>query len=412
MILKNQNIAPQPYAAQPIPIVHIGLIGLGDRGQKTLKRYMIQEGVEVIALCDLSDENINKGEAILQAYHKNSADHFSDAEGWKHLCERDDIDLVIICTDWLKHTPMAVYAMKQGKHVAVEVPAATTVEDCWQLIETAEATHRHCIMLENCCYDTFALCTLEMSRQGMFGDIMHVEGAYIHDLRKRCFIPQEGEKSTWESRFYQKHTGNPYPTHGIGPACQLLGINHSDKMVRIVSMSSAQKGLTEYVTQKFGADSDIARTDYKLGDMSTSIIMTEQGKTIMLQHCVNVPRPYSRIQSLTGTKGYACKYPTPTIAFDGEKLQVVTDEALDELLKKYEPSWMKQYDADGERLGVTNMMNYRMDRRLIEALQNGEPLDMSVYDAAEWSCLVELSEKSVVGGNIPIDIPDFTKARK
>lgn len=397
-------------SVQPIPIVRIGLIGLGSRGIKTLKRYVIFDKVEIRALCDLSRDSLDEAQTILKSCNRQPAETFQGIDGWKRLCEKKDLDLVLICTDWLSHASMAVYAMNQGKHVAVEVPAAMTVKECWQLVDTAEATRRHCMMLENCCYDTFTLCTLEMVRKGLFGEIMHAEGAYIHDLREQCFNSKCG--NSWELNYYKEHTGNPYPTHGVGPACKLLGIHQSDRMVRLVSMSSVPQGSLLHAVDSLGENLSGRQETYKLGDMSTSLIMTERGKTIMLQHCVTLPRQYSRIQSLSGTKGYACKYPVPIISFDNNSPSIIEGAELKELLDTYQPEWMKRYDEDAVNLGVTNLMNYRMDRRLIEALQKGFPLDMDVYDAAEWSCLVELTEQSVLGGNIPVDIPDFSRNTK
>lgn len=224
----------------PIPTVRVAFIGIGMRGIGAVSRFMAIEGVEIKAVCDLEQYNLDRAQDAIVNQNRAKADEYIGEEAWKKLCERDDIDLVYICTDWLHHTPMAVYAMEQGKHVAVEVPAATTINECWQLVNTAEKTRRHCMMLENCCYDKFELATLNMAQQGLFGEIVHVEGAYIHDLRSLNFNPRtsqseayepttgDGKKqrpglsgywNSWRKDYNIEHTGNPYPTHGLGPVC-------------------------------------------------------------------------------------------------------------------------------------------------------------------------------------------------
>ena len=282
----------------PIPVVRIGIIGLGNRGLLTLQRYLQIEGIEINALCEIREGNLAKAQQLLKENNRPGATGYTGPEGWKKMCEHDELDIVFICTDWLMHTAMATFAMECNKHVAIEVPAAMSVEECWQLVDTAEKTRRHCIMLENCCYDPFALTTLNMARQGILGTIMHVEGAYIHDLRSMYFAEESegGYHNHWGKRYSIEHTGNPYPTHGLGPACQILDIHRGDKMEYLVSMSTHQAGMSEYARKKFGKDSPEARQEYKLGDVNTTLIHTAKGKTIMLQYDVCTPRPYSRLQ--------------------------------------------------------------------------------------------------------------------
>ena len=198
----------------PMETVRVGFIGLGMRGPGAVERFTHLDGVEIKALCDLYPERVDSAQAILARRGFPAAEAYSGEEGWKQLCERDDIDLVYIVTPWQLHVPMAVYAMEHGKHVAVEVPAATSLEECWQLVNTAEKTQRHCMMLENCVYDFFELTTLNMARQGLFGDILHVEGAYIHDLDAFWDYYQD----SWRLKFNRDHRGDVYATHGLGPA--------------------------------------------------------------------------------------------------------------------------------------------------------------------------------------------------
>lgn len=397
--------------AEPIETVRVGFIGLGSRGKSAVYRYTFLEGVEIKALCDLKEDFVKQAQQTVTSKKLKSAEEYVGENSWKKLCEREDIDLVYICTDWLNHTAMAVYAMEHGKHVAVEVPAAMTIEDCWKLVDTAEKTRKHCMMLENCCYDFFELNTLNMAQQGVFGEIVHGEGAYIHDLRDKNFSPSDknGYQGMWRLKFNEAHTGNPYPTHGLGPICQVMNIHRGDKMNYLVSVSSAQFGMSEYAKDEFGENSPEAKQNYKLGDMNTTIIKTEKGKTIMIQHDVTSPRPYSRLHTLSGLKGFAQKYPTPSIALEPDSHEFLSAEKFDKLMEEYKHPFIKEIGEVAKKVGGHGGMDFIMDYRLIYCLKNGLPLDMDVYDAAEWSCLVGLSEMSVLNGGKPIQIPDFTR---
>lgn len=418
------------YAAEAIPVVRVGFIGVGMRGIGAVKRFTHLEGVEIKALCDMEQYNLDRSQKVLSdAGLPAAAEHIGDENTWKQLCERDDIDLVYICTDWLSHTPMAVYAMEQGKHVAVEVPAATTVEECWQLVDTSEKTRKHCMMLENCCYDFFELATLNMAQQGVFGEVVHVEGAYIHDLRSLNFAdrlsadssyqPGMGESQKlpglsgywdhWRLKFNEEHTGNAYPTHGLGPVCQILDIHRGDRMEWLVSVSSDQFGMTEYAEDQLGKDSREAKTKYRMGDMNTTLIRTAKGKTMMIQHDVTSSRPYSRIHLVSGTKGFAQKWPARQIALEPDAHGALPKAVMDSLIAAYEFPFVTEIKEKARKVGGHGGMDFIMDYRLIYCLQHGLALDQDVYDAAEWSCLVELTEKSVLSGGQPVEIPDFTR---
>ena len=317
--------------------------------------------------------------------------------------------------------------MEHGKHVATEVPAALTVEECWDLVNTAEKTRKHCIQLENCIYDFFEITTLNMAQKGLFGDIVHVEGAYIHDLRWLNF-DLDGYWNMWRLKHLEKSDGNTYPTHGLGPVSHLLNIHRGDKMNYLVSMSTNQFGMTKYARDKFGEDSDFAKREYKKGDMNTTVIKTEKGKTIMLQHDVTSPRPYSRLHTISGTKGFAQKYPKEGIALeiiydknavsipDGAKIKYVrnahsfvSEAELDSLLLEYTHPIVKDIEEKAKEVGGHGGMDFIMDYRLIYCLRNGLPLDQDVYDAAEWSAIIELSRISVENSSVPVLIPDFTR---
>jgi hypothetical protein len=426
------------FAVDPIPVVRVGFIGLGMRGPGAVERFTNIEGVEIKALCDMEQYNLDRVQGILSKAGFPEAEEYisEDGEAWKALCERDDLDLVYICADWVKHTPMALYAMEHGKHVAVEVPAAMTLEECWALVDVAEKTRRHCMMLENCCYDFFEMATLNMAQQGVFGDIVHVEGAYLHDLRQLSFNPRLAEGATyepgvglvrtdaegetrasspvgyygsWRLDYNAVHTGNPYPTHGLGPVAQILGIHRGDKMNYLVSLSSAQKGITAYAKERFGENSPEAARQYLLGDMNTTLIYTERGRSMMIQHDVTSPRPYSRLHTVSGTKGFAQKYPVRTIAIEPNGHTPLSGEALEEFLARWEHPITREVGEKARRVGGHGGMDFIMDYRLVYCLRNGLPLDQDVYDAAEWSCIVPLSELSVTGGSVPVEVPDFTR---
>ena len=384
-------------ACDPIEHVRIGFIGLGVRAKRAIHRMMHIDGCGIVALCDLVNENIDDAITIIAELGGEKPTVFNGENGWKQLCEAKDIDLVYICTDWASHADIAVYAMECGKHVATEVPAATTVADCWRLVETSEATHRHCIMLENCCYDEFELCTINMAHQGVLGDIIHAEGSYLHDLRERISTNDNGERkwSNWQIEFMNGHNGNPYPTHGLGPIAMAMGIHRGDRMKSIVSVSSKRVG-----------DSDGLN-----GTMNSSLITTEMGKTILVQHCISLPRPYSRSFLVSGTEGFAQKYPIPMFAFAPDSEEPKTGEACDTIVEKYRHPFVAEYKERGTELCGRRWIDYAMDCRLIHCLRNGLPLDMNVYDAALWSCLVELTDISASNDGAPIEIPDFTRGK-
>ena len=401
------------FAADPIETVRVAFIGLGDRGDGAVNRYTYLEGVEIVALCDIEEERVKDMNKLLAERGKPAADeYFGSTEAWKELCQRDDIDLVYIVTDWLNHTPMAVYAMEQGKHVAIEVPAATSIEECWQLVNTAEKTQRHCMMLENCVYDFFELTTLNMAQQGLFGEIMHAEGAYIHNLDPYWKNYYRG----WRYEFNKKNRGDVYPTHGLGPACQVLNIHRGDKMNTLISMDTkAFNGLN--VAEQFG------ETEYANGDHTITLIQTEKGKIIEIQHNVYSPRPYNRLYQLTGSRGFANKYPVEGFTFVKGWLSAdihpsapntwehgfISKELQSALLNYYKHPIHKEIEEKARRVGGHGGMDFVMDYRLIYCLQNGLPLDQDVYDAAEWSCVGELSATSAKHNSTPVAVPDFTR---
>jgi predicted dehydrogenase len=396
------------YAAPPLNTVRVGFIGLGMRGPGAVERMSNIEGVEIKALCDERTDRVGKAQKILSDHGLPAAKEYGGSkDAWKELCQSSEIDLVYICTPWQLHTPMAVFAMENGKHAVSEVPAATTVDEAWQLVETSEKTKKHCMMLENCCYDFFELLTLNMARQGFFGEIAHVEGGYLHDLRDLDFS-KNGYTDMWRLKHNQHRNGNLYPTHGLGPVCQVLNINRGDRMEYLTSMSSNDfqlAAMAEELARNDAFYKEFATTGYR-GNMNTTHVRTEKGKTIMIQHDTTTPRPYSRIHLISGTKGVAVKYPEPgKIALGHEWF----DEAeMTKLQDQYSPEIVKRVGEMAKKIGGHGGMDFMMDWRLIDCLRNGLPLDEDVYDAALWSVIAPLSEWSVANYSNSVKIPDFT----
>ena len=402
------------FAAEPLETVRIGVIGLGMRGPDAVDRFSHINGTQIVAICDLYPEKLERTQKILERNGRARAAEYSGEEGWKELCNREDIDLVYIVTSWQTHVPMAVYAMEHGKHVAIEVPAATSIEECWQLVNTAEKTQKHCMMLENCVYDFFELTTLNMAQQGLFGEVIHTEGAYIHNLDPFWNSYQDD----WRYEFNQKNRGDVYPTHGLGPACWALDIHRGDRMTTLVAMDT-----DAFNGKKLAATR--GDEDYANGDHTITLIRTEKGKTIEIHHNVVTPRPYNRMYMVEGTEGFANKYPYEGYAIrtqnretsaevdiynlDGESF--VSQDIKNALMVEYQHPITREGSLveTARRVGGHGGMDFIMDYRLIYCLQRGLPLDQDVYDAAEWSCLGELTRVSIENGSMPVQMPDFTR---
>lgn len=405
------------FAAEPIDTVRVGFIGLGMRGPDAVERFINIPGTKVVALCDIEQERVDSAQQILRrAGLPDAASYGGNEDAWRGLVERNDIDLVYIATDWKHHADMAEYAMQQGKHAAIEVPAAMTLDEIWRLINTSEQTRRHCMMLENCVYDFFELNTLNMAQHGLFGEVLHTEGSYIHNLQE--FWPYYW--NNWRLDYNRDHRGDVYATHGLGPACQLLDIHRGDRMTRLVAMDTkAVNGPADYE-----AVTGTRPEQYLNGDHTMTMIQTANGKTIHIQHDVVNPRPYSRMYQLTGTKGFANKYPVEGYAFATEQLtgnenipdhenlsshRCITPEQQAALVGQYTHPIIKEVGEVAKKVGGHGGMDYIMDYRLVYCLQNGLPLDMDVYDLAEWCSMAPLTALSLENGSAPVEIPDFTR---
>lgn len=404
---RNQHFNMSGFAAPKLETVRIGFIGLGMRGPGAVKRMSQIEGVEIRGICDLRTNEVEKVKKLLEDTPHNPKAYSGSENAWKEMVDRDDLDLIYIATPWEWHTPMAVYAMEAGKHAAVEVPAAKTIDECWELVEISERTKKHCMMLENCCYDFFELLTLNMARQGYFGEIIHGEGAYIHGLQELNFS-KEGYQDMWRLKENFKRDGNLYPTHGLGPICQIMNINRGDQMDYLTSLSSDDFQMAAKA-RELAAEDDFYKPfvgkNYR-GNMNTTSIKTKNGRSIMVQHDVTSPRPYTRIHLVSGTEAFARKWPTPAKIAKGHDW--LDEEEMKKVEAEYTPEIVKKVGEMAKKIGGHGGMDFIMDWRLIDCLRNGLPLDQDVYDAALWSAITPLSVESVRNRSNSVDIPDFT----
>lgn len=408
-------------ALPPMESVRVGFIGLGMRGPGAVERFTYIPGTEIKALCDYEEARADSCQKYLIAASMPPADIYSGEEGYKALCERPDIDLVYIAADWLHHAPIAKYALEHGKNVAIEVPSAMTLKDCWDLIDLSEKQQKHCFILENCCYDWFEMNTLNMAQQGLFGDVIRAQGAYIHDLSpfwKHYWKKGEEDKLGWRLDYNMRHRGDVYPTHGLGPVAQALDIHRGDRLETLVAMDTKSFNGRDLVKQY----ADSACNSFRNGDHTTTLLRTANGKVIEIQHNVMTPQPYNRLYQLTGTRGFANKYPVEGYALSEGQLndgkvdienlnahRFLSAEQAATLTEAYTHPVLKQYGEMAKEVGGHGGMDFIMDSRLIYCLQNGLPLDMDVYDLAEWCSLAELGSLSMDNNCAPVAVPDFTR---
>lgn len=398
--------------SEPMQTVRIGVVGLGMRGEFAVQRLTFVPGAQITAICDIEQDRTQRSRQwLVDNGHQEPACFSGEPESWKGLCERDDVDLVYICTDWLNHANIGLYAMEHGKHTAIEVPAALNLEEIWALINTSERTRKHCMMLENCVYDFFEMNALAMAQKGLFGEIVHAEGSYNHNLDP--FWDEYWH--SWRLEYNKTHRGDVYPTHGIGPVCQALNIHRGDRMTTLVAMDTDAFNGPRIVESR----GEEPCPDFKNGDVTCSLIRTVKGKTILIEHDVLTPRPYSRMYQLVGTDGYAAKYPVNQFCLRENlsaeansigKEKVLVGDAAKELQAQYNAVILTpELEALAKKVGGHGGMDFIMDYRLVYCLLNGLPLDMDVYDLAEWCCVSELSRISIENGCVPVEVPDFTR---
>lgn len=405
--------------------VRVAFVGLGMRGPGAVERFSHIPGVEVVALCDYEPERAERCQQILRKAGLKPADVYSGPDGYKEVCARPDVDLVYVATDWDHHFPVAKAALESGKNTAIEVPSAMNLEQCWELINLSEKNRKHCMILENCCYDWFELRALNMAQQGVFGEVLRAQGAYIHNLDDFWGAywsnpENDPDKLGWRMKYNKENRGDVYATHGLGPVAQVMDIHRGDRFTTLTAMDTKSVHGKEYVEKKTGKKCD----DYRNGDHTTTLMRTANGKVVEIQHNVMNPQPYNRLYQLTGTKGFANKYPVEGFAIDAAQLKATGNtpkvddlsshgfmpaaekKALEE---KYEHPIIKKYGAMAQKVGGHGGMDFFMDARMVYCLQNGLPLDMDVYDLAEWCSLAELGSLSMDNNSAAVAFPDFTR---
>ena len=408
----------------PLETVKVGVIGLGMRGPGAVSRISAIPGARITALCDIFEPRVNNRVKWLKDNgHPEPKRYFGGTEEWKKLVEDPEVNLVYVTAPWQMHVPMVKFALEHKKHVACEVPMVFTVEECWDIIDLAEKNRCHCMLLENCCYGESEMLALNMVRNKVLGTLVHGEGAYIHDLRSLMFAGN-GYEGFWRLKWNAVHTGNPYATHGLGPICQYMNVGRGDQMRVLTAMSSGAFGMAEYAAahkeqldkliaerkdDKYGMTDTRALTGpWARGDMCTAIIKTELGRTIMVQHDTTSPRPYSRINLISGTKGILKDYPLQ-IALEPNAHGWLGKKQMDEVVAKYRHPLWRDSGEIAKRMGGHGGMDFLMDLRLCYCLQNGLPLDINVYESCQWSVLAELTETSVKHDGAPVEVPDFTR---
>lgn len=401
--------SPEPMLGVPFErheTVRIAIVGTGLRGRSMLREWLDVEGARITALCDIVPEKVAQAREMMRtAGHAYDVATFTAGDhDFENLCRRDDIDFVYTATPWEWHVPVMLAAMANGKHCGTEVPAAYTLPDLWKLVDASEKSRRHCMMLENCSYGYNELLVLEMVRAGALGEIFAGGAAYDHDLRRLLF--ENRDEGLWRRRHHTLRDANLYPTHGLGPVAAYMDIDRGDRFETIVSMSTPELGLTRYRAATEPPGSPKFRERYVAGDLNRSLIRTAKGRVILLEHNVASPRPYSRINSVQGTKGIFEDYP-PRIYIEAPDAPERWGP-LDPYRAEYEhPLWRRI--GERARSGGHGGMDYVMAWRLVQCMREGLAPDMDVYDAASWSAPGPLSEQSVAGGSKPVAFPDFTR---
>lgn len=409
----RQTFNMSGYAAPAIDTVRIGIIGTGNRGSHHAGTIIRVDKTEIKAAADVSPERFDKIKKTLTNTRHSPEYHSGSDDAWKKLCERDDIDLVLITTPTYMHAEMAVYAMEQGKHVITEVPAAMTVSECWDLVRTSERTKRHCMMMENYSFMPFHMTTLNMAKQGFFGEIVHGDGAYNTSKIANNFNKQMYWEMWW-LRMYGSHKGNIYPTHGMTPIAQMMNVNRGDRFDFLVAVESRDFMMAAKAKELAAKDpffKEFSEMEYR-GNMSSMLIRTAGGRTLNIQHDATSPSPHNLIHGVYGTQGAVLYDPAPPRISTGNH-RWADKKTFDTLMKQYKPELLHQFDRFRSGLGKdlasghggSDLINIW---HIIDCLLNGLPLDQDVYDAAANSAVVELSDWSVRNKSNSISIPDFT----
>jgi predicted dehydrogenase len=404
----HEQPPPSLFRAPPIDRVRIGFVGVGGMGMVHLGNFLTIDGVELKAICDIVPEKVAKAQELtVAAGQPKPAGYDRGPRDFERLCAEEELDLVFNATPWEWHVPIMLAAIRNGKHTATEVPAATTLDDCWAIVEAAERYRKHAVMMENCCYDRLEMLALHLARKGLLGELLHGECGYNHDLRAIKFA-DEGE-GLWRRAHAIARNANLYPTHGLGPIAQCFDINRGNRFDYLVSMSGPSRGLQAWAAEHLPPDNPKRSERYRLGDVNVSLIKTTLGQTIYLTHDTNLPRPYSRKYVLQGTKGLVEGYP-PRVYVEGQSERDDRWDPVDRWFRTHDhPLWTSEAVRQASR--GHGGMDFLEDLRLIHCLRRGLPTDQNVYDAAAWSVVTALTEQSVANRGKPVSFPDFTKGR-
>ncbi len=399
------------FAAPKLEKVKCAFIGVGARGTGHCTQISSIEGTEVVGIADLYEDFAKRSQERAKAKGHNPQIYFGDPDAWRRMLAETKPDAVFIATPWEMHAPNAVGCMQAGAHAFVEIPMAISIPELWQIIDTSEKTGRHCMLMENCNYGREELLYLNMVRQGVIGELLHGEAAYIHELRGQMNEIERGTGS-WRTYHYAKRNGNLYPCHGLGPVAQYMSLARGeDNFRRLVSFSSPAKGRELHAHNKFPPDHKWNKLHFAGGDINTSIIKTFLGRTVMVQWDETSPRPYTRHNLIQGTKGTLKGFPSG-MAIEGMTKsyhQWTTTEEYNEIAAKYEHPLFKRIGELAKKMGGHGGMDFLMLFRIIECLRNGEPLDQNVYEGAYWSSVGPLSEISIKADGAPQDFPDFSR---
>ncbi|HEX2780086.1 MAG TPA: Gfo/Idh/MocA family oxidoreductase [Gemmatimonadaceae bacterium] len=398
--------SPQLFTAPPLAKVRVGFVGVGHQGTSHVQNFTKIPGVEIRAICDLLPEHVARAQKIVtDAGQPQPVGYSRGPEDYRRMCTEADVDLVFNATPWELHAPVMLAAMRAGKHAATEVPMAVSLDELWELVETAEQTRRHCVMMENCCYDRTEMMILRMVRQGAFGELLHAECGYLHDLRTLKLT--DFYVNRWRVQHSIRRNGDLYPTHGIGPVAQWMNVNRGNSFDYLVSMASNSRGLNLWAAEHIDPNSAEAKQRYALGDVVTTMIRTTGGQTILVTHDTDSPRPYSRNILLQGTKGLIRKYPEEKIYLEGRSPEDQWEPATPYRAQYEHPIWksLEERSAGAGHGG----MDYIEDFRLVQSLRSGAPTDMDVYDGAACTSVIMLSERSIADRSRPQDCPDFTR---
>lgn len=386
--------------------VRVGVIGVGGRGTGLLQTVLLFPGVEVAAVCDRVRERAEQASTVVEQKTGRRSEVFAGSDtAWEGMLKRGDLDAVLIATPWEWHAPMAIAAMRAGAYPGVEVPAAVTLDECRQLVSTSEQTGIPCMMLENVCYFDNALALLRMVREGVFGEVQHCEAGYQHDCRSIMF-DEKGEL-TWRGRYALTMNGNLYPTHPFGPVAQWMNLNRGDRVVSLTSMSTPARSLRHYAAKRFGADHPAARRDYALGDVNTTLLKTESGRTVTLYFNLMTHRPYDLILRLEGVRGIYLGT-NDSICLESDEPSSHEWKPFAPARQKYEhPLWAAMREQ-ALKSGGHGGAEYLMFHDFFKAVRSKAPAPQDVYDAATWSAVFPLSIASVSKGGQPVEFPDFT----